>query len=150
MGTRLKAALKAGIHYAGWYPTRYLPISKGAGQVEHPRLRRHCKKIAKRSRQLSRALFQSMMWYGPKLERRQLLLGRYVDIAAELFAMSVSVSRAQSLLTCNDSVLSSHALDNAIYICKRGHQRIDTWFKECKNAPDDNGYKLAQSLMKEV
>ena len=55
-----------------------------------------------------------------------------------------------SRMSCNDSVLNSHALDNAIYICKRGHQRIDTWFKECKSAPDTPGYKLAQSLMKEI
>ena len=94
-------------------------------------------------------MFLSMIRFGPKLDRRQLLLGRYVNIATELFAMSAAVAKADSLLQCNDTVLSSHALKNAVYICRRGRSRIKNWFNEMKHAPDTNGYKLAQSLLKE-
>ena len=36
--------------------------------------------------------------HGPKLEREQVLLGRFVDIGTELFAMLSSCARAQQML----------------------------------------------------
>lgn len=149
MGTRIQAALKAGMHYAWWYPSRYLPMAKGTHSISHPKLRKEMKRIASQSRRLSRALFQSMAIVGPKLDRRQLLLGRYVDIASELFAMSCSVSRAYSLQNCEDNILNSHAMKTALYVCKRGNRRIDNWFKDAGKAPDKVGYSLAQSMMEE-
>jgi len=147
MGERISAGMKAGMHYAWWFPTRFIPSAAGIPSDMHPKLKRQMKRIAKQSRKLSRALFKSMVLVGPKLDKRQLLLGRYVDIATELFAMSVSCSRANTLLDCNDNLLHSHALETTRYLCKRGHTRINRWFREAKTAPDAAGYKLAQSLL---
>ena len=49
------------------------------------------------TRKLGRAIFHAMVRLGPKLERRQMVLFRAVDIGAELFAMSAACTRAQML-----------------------------------------------------
>jgi alkylation response protein AidB-like acyl-CoA dehydrogenase len=130
MGERIRTALKAGIFYAGWYPLRWLP-KPAAGDLGI---------IAPLSRKLARTLFHSMARYGPGLEKRQLLLGRLVDIGAELFAMAVSVSRAEALG-------DERSRDLARYICRRGKQRVGNLFAEISSAPDDEGYRLAKGLL---
>lgn len=130
IGERLATAMKAGVFYAGWYPLRWLPRPVPAGMGT----------VASGSRRLARALFHSMARYGPKLEKRQLLLGRLVDIGAELFAMSVSTARARAL---NDT--RSKAL--ADYIQKRGKRRVENLFADIRRAPDDDGYRLAKGLL---
>lgn len=130
IGERLATAMKAGVFYAGWYPSRWMPRPVPAGMGT----------VASGSRRLARALFHSMARYGPKLEKRQLLLGRLVDIGAELFAMSVSTARARAL---NDS--RSKAL--ADYIQKRGKRRVENLFADIRRAPDDDGYRLAKGML---
>jgi alkylation response protein AidB-like acyl-CoA dehydrogenase len=139
-GERLNAAAKAGLYYARWYPARWLPSS---GHIPHdldPGLKRGLRDIAKLSRKLARTLFHSMALNGPKLERRQLLLGRLVDIGAELFAMSVSVSRAHTLG-------DTRSIETASYICQRGKRRIEALFADASRAPDKTAYRLAKALL---
>jgi len=141
MGTRLKAALKAGIFYAGWYPARWLPISSGIPADMPASLRKNLKMIAKYSRKLSRTLFMAMVSNGPKLERKQLLLGRFVDIATELFAMSCACGRV------NQEGNDPDALLTVDYLCKRGETKVKTLFRECSTKADATGYKLMKSLI---
>ncbi|SHJ21851.1 hypothetical protein SAMN02745181_1479 [Rubritalea squalenifaciens DSM 18772] len=148
MSERIPAALKAGMHYSLWFPTRYLPFAKGIPSDMHPDLAKNLKMIAKWSRKLSRALFLAMAMNGPKLEKRQLLLGRYVDIAAELFAMSCACSQADFLLKSKDKE-AENALSTVNYLCSRGDTRIETHFREAKDTKSEkSGYKLTQALTK--
>ncbi|MFT5634316.1 MAG: alkylation response protein AidB-like acyl-CoA dehydrogenase [Rubritalea sp.] len=142
MRVRAKSGLKAGLHYLFWYPMRWLPTSKGIPAEMPSTLKNNLKTISKYSRKLSRALFISMIAQGPKLEKRQLLLGRYVDIATELFAMSVAVARAYS-----DGCTAKDML-TVEYICIRGEERVTTLFKECGTKADSSGYTLTQLLLK--
>lgn len=131
MGERIKTAIRAGIFYAGWYPLRWIP-KPARGDLGL---------VAPLSRKLARTLFHSMTRYGPKLEKRQLLLGRLVDIGAELFAMSASVARAESLG-------DERSKELARYICRRGRRRVENLFADISSAPDDEGYHLAKGLLK--
>ncbi|MBX3739890.1 MAG: acyl-CoA dehydrogenase family protein [Akkermansiaceae bacterium] len=131
MGERVKTALKAGIFYAGWYPLRWLPIPAGGADLGP---------IPSLSRKLARTLFHSMARYGPTLEKRQLLLGRLVDIGAELFAMSVSVARARVLGDEDSRRLAG-------YIIRRGERRVRNLFADIGGAPDDAGYRVAKRLL---
>ena len=94
MGERLKAALKAGLFYAGWYPERWLPFGSGVPAGVPGRLAKHLRYA---SRRLARRLFHAMAVNGPRLEREQVLLGRFVEIGAELFAIAATCSRAASI-----------------------------------------------------
>lgn len=141
--TRLTAALKAGAHYAVWYPLRWLPFSSTPPNC-HRALKAHYRKISSYSRMLSRALFHAMVLNGPKLEKRQILLGCYVDIATELFAMSCACARTDSLLKQD----TKHSLKTIQYICSRGNLRINHLFKKAKDTQSEKGgYQLAKELL---
>jgi hypothetical protein len=84
-----------------------------------------------------------MARYGPKLERQQLLLGRLVDVGAELLTMSVSAARAHALRDQKSIQLAS-------YICHRGQQRAAHWFSEASHSPDTEAYRLAKSLLEDT
>ena len=78
-----------------WYPKQWL--GGGAGKLEglHEDLRAHVDYGARTSKRLARGFFHAMARFGPKLDREQLLLSRFVGIATELFAMSATCSFAQ-------------------------------------------------------
>ncbi|MFC5051034.1 acyl-CoA dehydrogenase family protein [Rubritalea spongiae] len=144
LSKRIPAALKASLHYARWYPLRWLPLTLEIPTRTHPELKTHYKSINKWSRKLSRALFHAMLVNGPKLEKRQILLGCYVDIATELFAMSCACARTDYLLQQNPT----HSLKTIRYLCARGNTRIQQFFNKSKDKTSEKGgYSLAQELL---
>ncbi|HUF62372.1 MAG TPA: acyl-CoA dehydrogenase family protein [Verrucomicrobiales bacterium] len=145
---RARAGLKAAAFYAWWYPSRYLPLPARVPSGMDPALVRDMRGIARKSRRLSRAVFHAMVRYGPKLDRRQLLLGRLVDLGTELFAMSCACSRAASEPAGADDPSSRQAIEIARFLCARGRRRIDALFRDVRKAPDGQGYRLAQRLLK--
>jgi hypothetical protein len=137
--------MKAGGFYAGWYPRQWLPFNR----VHVPGLDRHLAKhlryAAKNSRKLARALFHAMARFGPKLERQQVLLGRFVDIGAELFAITATCLRAQSLM--KDVGKSSEVRELADYFCNSARQRITHLFRDLHANADHQGYRLSQKVL---
>lgn len=146
-GERISAAAKAGLHYAWWYPSRYLPRPNHKPDGLSPALEKCLRIIDRHTAHLSRALFRAMILNGPKLEKKQLLLGRFVDIGTELFAMATAVSHAHSVRDNKDDILHSRAEEITKYLCQRGDRRIKALFRETNKAPDKTGYKLAQNLL---
>ncbi len=137
---RLTTALKAGLFYTLWYPKKYLPTTSGLPSDLDSDLASSLRKTASLSRRLARTILHSMAKHGPALEKKQLLLARLVDIATELLTVSLSASRAHALG-------DKRSLETARYIARRGITRCETLFSENGNAPDSEGYRLAQSLM---
>jgi hypothetical protein len=148
LGRRLAAALKAAAFYAGWYPKQWLPFAAGASTRLHPKLARHTRYAARTSRRLARRLFHAMLRHGPKLEREQVLLGRFAEIGTELFAMVASCARAQSLLAHAPGEQGDEALRLADYFCATARLKIERWFHELRHNADRQSYKLAQALLK--
>src|SRR6185369_12130624 len=144
-GERLKAALKAGLFYAIWYPKQWLPFGSGVPADTHRRLAQHLRYASKTSRRLARRLFHAMALHGPKLEREQVLLGRFVDIGAELFAIIASCARAQSMLDRNGK--SSEVVELVEYFCESARHKIDHLFRDLYNNADRDGYRLAQGVL---
>ncbi|MBL9155006.1 MAG: acyl-CoA dehydrogenase family protein [Verrucomicrobiales bacterium] len=92
---RLKAALNAAWRYALWYPRLWIPYLT-AGNADVPKEQRaEVRRIRNASRRLARRLFHAMLRHGPKLDKRQVLLGRFVDEGAELLARAVVVGERQ-------------------------------------------------------
>lgn len=144
---RLSAAAKAGLHYVWWYPSRYLPRARHKPDELSPALKKCLKIIDRHTAQLSRALFHAMILNGPKLEKKQLLLGRFVDIGCELFAMATAVSHAHAVRGNTEDLLHTRAEDITKYLCLRGERRIKTLLRETNKAPDKSGYQLAQDFL---
>ena len=142
---RLKAVFSSGKFYAGWYPRQWLP--NGANKIDnlHSDLRRHVDYATAGSKKLARALFHAMARFGPKLDRQQLLLSRFVGIATELFAISATCSYAQWLLSQGKP--SDEILALADYFCRSARLRIDTHFAGTRRNVDKRGYQLTQELL---
>jgi alkylation response protein AidB-like acyl-CoA dehydrogenase len=140
---RVKSAIHAVGFYAQWYPQQWL-ASSGASDGFHPVLARHIRFAVNASHRLARQLFHAMAKHGPKLEREQVLLGRFVDIGTEIFAIATSCARAQSILETDKK---TDLLALADYFCCTARLRIDWLFHTAKNNVDHPGYKLAQRVL---
>src|SRR5437879_439563 len=145
MSDRAKAVLNSGKFYAGWYPRQWLP--NGAGDVDnlHEILSAHVNYAARTSKRLARGLFHAMARYGPKLDREQLLLARFVGVATELFAISATCSYAQWLL--GQGKPADEILSVANYFCRSARMRIDHHFAGTGRNADRRGYDLVQDLL---
>jgi len=144
---RVKSAIRAAGFYAKWYPQQWLPPLGGEGSNEfHPVLARHTRFAANASHRLARWLFHAMASHGPKLEREQVLLGRFVDIGAEIFAIATSCARAQSMLRTDENT-KKDLLALADYFCCAARLRIDRMFYGAKHNVDLRGKKLAQRVL---
>src|ERR1700757_2374248 len=147
MSERVKSAIQAAGFYANWYPRQWLsPFGVGTSDGFHPVLAQHMRFAANASRRLAREIFHAMARYGPKLEREQVLLGRFVDIGAEIFAIASSCARAQSALSGNETVRTD-LLTLADYFSRTAHLRIEWLFHSAKHNVDRQGYKLAQRVL---
>jgi alkylation response protein AidB-like acyl-CoA dehydrogenase len=144
---RVKSAIGALGFYGNWYPRQWLQPFDGEGIKEfHPVLARHTRFAANASHRLARRLFHSMASYGPKLEREQVLLGRFVDIGTEIFAIATSCARAQAMLRTDENT-KNDLLALADYFCSAARHRIDRLFYSIKHNVDLRGYKLAQRVV---
>ncbi len=150
LAERAKAALKAGLHYAAWYPQQWLPLpglntldTSGTPSLD-PRLQRHLRYAARTSRKLARTLFHAMARHGPKLERQQVLLGRFVDIGTELFALTATCCRAQTLFDTGEH--REDLLQLADFFCRTARERITALFASIHHNSDRDGYRLAQEV----
>ena len=144
MGERAAAAGRAAKFYPAWYAARWvgkgqLPISYGS----FGKLASHVRYIERNTRHLGRSIFHAMVRFGPKLERRQLVLFRAVDIGAELFAMSAACVRAKMLAREGQK----EAIELADYFCREARVRIDQHFRELYGANDGAMYKVAKHVL---
>ncbi len=144
MKERLAAAAKSAPFYLTWYPSRWA----GTGQLkrygEFGKLATHLRFIERNTRHLGRSIFHAMMRYGSKLERKQAVLFRAVDIGAELFAMSATCVRAQMLAKKGQK----EAIALADTFCREARLRVQNHFDKLFGPNDENLYKLAMSVLK--
>src|SRR5438067_8527786 len=143
-GEKIAAAAKASAHYAAWYPTRYVGWSRFPKFGEFGKLAGHMGFVERSSRHLSRSIFHAMMRFQAKLERKQMVLFRIVDIGTDLFAMSAAISYATMLAKKGQK----NAIDLADVFCREARMRIETNFRDLFTDHDDAAYKLVLNMMK--
>ncbi len=88
-----------------------------------------------------------MVRFGPKLERRQGVLFRIVDVGAELFAMAATCARAQMLLQENPDS-GKHAVQLADLFCAQARGRVQAKFGGLWRNEDVQTYATAQQVLK--
>lgn len=146
---RATAAWKAGLFYAGWYPRQWLAFLDGGlpsvdGNID-PKLAKHLRYAKKITRKLSRSLFHAMALHGPKLERQQILLGRFVEIGTEIFAISATCARAQSML--GHANRDPHVVELADCFSKQSRLKIKELFRALWSNNDKPNYQVAQQIL---
>jgi len=149
LALRLRAAVKAALFYAKWYPKQWLPFGEWFGiSTRSSLLNRHLRFAARTSRRLARSLFHAMLRHGPKLERQQLLLGRFVDIGTELFAITSTCLRAEQLMKTRGPGAERVELKQRVeFFCRASRLRIDEKFRAIRKNADGAGYRLARQVL---
>ena len=147
LGDKAKAAVAAGRFYTKWFPQ--LVVGEGlkpSSFAEFGELGTHLRYVERASRKLARSTFYAMGRYQAKLERKQSVLGRIVDIGAELFAISSAVVYAQTIQR-EQPARAAEALQLADLFCKQARRRADVLFAELFDNDDDAAYALAQGVL---
>jgi alkylation response protein AidB-like acyl-CoA dehydrogenase len=144
---KAKAAVQAGRFYAKWLPQ----LTVGEGQNprsfnEFGSLAEHLRFAERSSRKLARSTFYAMTRWQAELEHKQAVLGRIVDIGAELFAIASAAVHA-------DTIAREHpdrrraAYDLADLFARQARRRVDTLFTALWHNDDETGYAHAQELL---
>ena len=145
VGEKLGSLVKAGLFYAWWYPKQYLGWSLWPRYSEFGSLAKHLRFVNRSSRRLARSLFHAMLRFGPRLEKKQAVLFRMVEIGAELFAMSATVARAQMMVTKDPA--NRAPIELAELFCRQTSWRVLVKFEEIFGNEDDRAYQLAQDVI---
>jgi hypothetical protein len=95
------------------------------------------------SRKLARKTFHAMVRYGPKLEQRQMVLFRIVDIGAELFAMATVCARAEMLRKKGNL----EAIELADLFCTDAARRVHATFRQVFDNDDVKTYGVAKDVL---
>jgi hypothetical protein len=157
MGRKIKAALRSGVYYAWWYPKLFLGWSRAPRFSEFGRLAGHVRFVDRSCRRLARTLFHCMVRFGPRLEKRQMVLGRLVEIGAELLAMTAACSRANALEAGRrdggtagrtDDADVPGPVDLADVFCRQARRRVEDRFKAVFDNDDVPTYRVAQQVLR--
>src|SRR5712692_7395208 len=147
LGQRTAAAFRSLLFYGRWLPTRWIGWNWWPNHAGFGPLATHVRFVARASRRLALRVFYSMIRFGPKLEYRQAVLFRLVDVGAELFAMAATCARAQWLLK-KDPGAGRHAVQVADLFCRQARGRVQAKFKGLWRNEDTHTYRVAQEILK--
>jgi alkylation response protein AidB-like acyl-CoA dehydrogenase len=143
--TRVRALFRAGVHYAGWYPTRWLGWGRWPRYGEFGRLAPHLRFVERTSRRLARTVFHAMVRHGAGLERRQSVLGRLVDVGAEAFLMTAVCLDAHRRMEADPSDTTPGELADAF--CRQARRRIAGHFRQVFANDDVTTYATARRTL---
>ena len=142
-----RAAVDAGRFYAKWLPQ----LALGEGQkpsayAEYGALAGHLRFVERNARKLARSTFYAMGRWQGGLERRQAVLGRIVDIGAELFAIASAVVYAQTIRE-EQPQRAAEASELADLFAQQAERRVKELFGALWSNEDSANYELAQGVL---
>ena len=146
LGQRMSGLARAAAFYAWWYPSRWLGWGFWPKYGAFGPLAKHVRYVERAARRLARNVFHAMVRFGPKLEHRQAVLFRLVDIGGELFAMAATCSRAMALAK-RDPAAGASAVALADLFCHQARGRIKAKFQGLWRNEDAHTYRVAQEVL---
>lgn len=144
-GEKIKAAFDTLGFYSSWYPSQWFKGLFSSSYKEIGPLETHYKFVEKTAHKLARSLFYYMAAYREKLEARQMILGRLMDIGTDLFAISAICSYAAHLRDKNPDDTSPSEL--ADYFCVMARRRIAEKFSALNDNDDRHANKIAKNVI---
>jgi len=143
LGAKLGTLVRTAVFYAGWYPGRYFGWGRWPRYGDFGRLAGHVRFAERMSRKLARTTFHAMVRFGPRLEKRQAVLFRLVDVGADLFAIAAACSRAEMLRNKGQP----EAVELADLFCRYARRRVKAIFRNVFDNEDVRTYSLAKSVL---
>ncbi|WP_432058659.1 acyl-CoA dehydrogenase family protein [Streptomyces sp. bgisy022] len=149
LGDKARAGAGAGVFYAKWLPR----LVAGPGQLPGSYgdfkhgvdLATHLRYVERTSRKLARSTFYAMSRWQGRMETKQGLLGRIVDIGAELFAMSAACVRAELLRGRGENGREAYQLADAF--CRQSRIRVEELFGRLWTNTDDLDRKVVKGVL---
>jgi len=144
---KAQVAVQAAEFYAKWLPQLITGQGRRPGSYdEFGPLAGHARFAERTARKLARSIFYAMGRYQAGLEKKQAVLGRIVDIGAEVFAIASAVVYADTLRNEHPE-RGEEAVELADLFARQARRRIDVLFGALWANDDDANYKLAQRVL---
>jgi hypothetical protein len=144
---KVASARSAAAFYGKWLPQLVVGQGQRPGSFsEFGSLAGHLRFVERSSRKLARTTFMAMSRYQAGLEKKQAVLGRIVDIGAELFAIASAVVYANTI-KAEHPERAEQAFELADLFAKHARRRIDELFSAVFANDDDASYKTAQKVL---
>ena len=143
MSERAKDVVGLGVHMTTWFGGNVAGWGRWPRYSDFGRLAGNVRFAERRSRKLARTLAYAMGRFGPKLEKKQSVLFRLVDIGAELFAIAAACAYARKLEREGDD----GAMELAHIFCLGAQRRVDALFDRVFDNDDDTNYRTAQRVL---
>ncbi|HEX8054596.1 MAG TPA: acyl-CoA dehydrogenase, partial [Thermoleophilaceae bacterium] len=144
---KAKVAVQAGKFYAKWLPQLVVGEGQKPGSYDElGSLATHIRFVEANSRKLARTTFYAMTRYQAGLERKQAVLGRIVDIGAELFAIASAVVYADTIKR-EQPERGESAYELADLFAQQARRRVDDLFDAVWRNEDDANYRTAQRVL---
>ena len=140
----LKATCAVLGYYVPWYIGLWLPAFPKYEKV-HPALDGHMRYVGKMSKKLARFVIHQMMRHQKKLESKQTVLNRVVDIGTELFAIASTCSYAQHMRETETD--KRNAVELADLFCCEARARVDTLFRNTHGNHDRKKLSVSRKLL---
>jgi alkylation response protein AidB-like acyl-CoA dehydrogenase len=145
-GEKLSALVRSGLFYVTWYPLLWVGLKGRFGYGEFGPLAKHIRFVDRTGRKLARTLFHCMERFGPRLEKRQAVLGRLVEIGAELLAITAACSRAHAMVTADPA--NRGPVELADLFSRQARRRVEDRFAAVFDNDDLATYAAAQRVIR--
>jgi hypothetical protein len=144
---KVASAREAAAFYSKWLPQLVTGEGQRPGSFsEFGSLAGHLRFVERSSRKLARTTFMAMGRYQAGLEKKQAVLGRIVDIGAELFAIASAVVYANTIKGEHPE-RGEQAFELADLFAKQARRRVDELFSAVFANDDAAAYKTAQKVL---
>lgn len=127
-------------HYSLWYPSQWVKQFFLKPHKEMGPFAEEFRFIEKESHRMARHLFFYMAKYQKKLEYKQMILGRLIDIGTDLFVMAATCSYAKSLGT-------EEATELAHYFSKIAKTRVQNNFNKLRDNNDKSMCAIGKAVV---
>jgi hypothetical protein len=147
LGAKAKSAVQAGAFYARWLPKLAVGAGTRPGSFDElGDLAGHMRFVERASRRLARSTFYAMTRWQARLEKRQAVLGRIVDVGAELFAIASAVVYADTIRR-EQPQRADEARELADLFARQARRRVEALFDALFDNDDTGAYALAQGVL---
>ena len=145
---RIKDALAIGIYYSFWFLKLWLP-SFALREIAHlpSPIKNHMLFVQQTSKRLARTMFLKMLIHQQRLESRQNILARFVDIGTDLFVMSCACSYGLSFSKKELNSQAGSAIELADLFCSQAKVRIARTFEDIRRNQDKAARRVAQNFL---